>query len=97
MIFCTNTTYADGGSKGDLANNGISASDLSSLSVQHELKDAWSDLEKTNLPTAHAEVHVLGSVEEAVELARREGGDVLVTGSLHLVGGVMEVARLPIS
>jgi folylpolyglutamate synthase len=57
------------------------------------------------LPTAQAEVHIFGSVEEAVQLVRagvkeKEGGnahaEVLVTGSLHLVGGVMEVAGLSI-
>lgn len=41
---------------------------------------------------------VLGSIEEAIaEVDAGEGGqgkDVLVTGSLHLVGGVMEVAGL---
>ena len=43
-------------------------------------------------------VSVLGSIEEAIaEVDAGEGGqgkDVLVTGSLHLVGGVMEVAGL---
>ncbi|ORY89056.1 FolC bifunctional protein [Leucosporidium creatinivorum] len=98
VIFCTNTTYKEG-SKGDLANNSISTSDLEHLTTQHELSDAWADLSATSLPTAKAEVHILASIEEAVDLVRGNGqgeAEVLVTGSLHLVGGVMEVAGLSI-
>ncbi|KAK4050744.1 Folylpolyglutamate synthetase [Microbotryomycetes sp. JL221] len=86
-----------GQSKGDLTSNAIDASDLSNLTVQHELADAWQDLTSTTLPTSAAQVHILPSIEDAVELVRREEcKDVLVTGSLHLIGGVMEVAQLPL-
>jgi folylpolyglutamate synthase len=44
-------------------------------------------------------VHVLPSIEHAVRVVRAEADsgksvDVLVTGSLHLVGGLIEVAGL---
>lgn len=111
-IFCTNTTYASGDSKGgtslplpsrtlltrsvDLTSKAVDASDLSALTTQHELAAAWSTLTSSHVP--QAEVHVLGSIEEAVKLARAGGEevDVLVCGSLHLVGGVMAVAELPL-
>ena len=52
------------------------------------------------MPTFSKEnVHVLSSIEHAVGIVREEasnGGpvEVLVTGSLHLVGGLIEVAGL---
>ncbi|GAA5856585.1 hypothetical protein JCM8547_005878 [Rhodosporidiobolus lusitaniae] len=106
VIFCTNTTYASGDSKGDLTSNAVDSKDLETLATQHELASAWSEL-TASIPDAEekAEVHVLGSIQEAVELVRAEGkkegegeGDVqaLVTGSLHLVGGVMAVAEVPL-
>ena len=43
-------------------------------------------------------VHVLPSIEHAVKIVREQEAsgkvDVLVTGSLHLVGGVIEVSQL---
>ncbi|KAK4050828.1 Folylpolyglutamate synthetase [Microbotryomycetes sp. JL201] len=98
VIFCTNTTYSSGESKGDLTSNAVDPSDLSNLKVQHELSDAWQDLTATTLPTSSAKIHILSSIQDAVELVRKENvKDVLVTGSLHLIGGVMEVAELPVS
>ncbi|KAM0790828.1 hypothetical protein ACM66B_004673 [Microbotryomycetes sp. NB124-2] len=98
VIFCTNTTYSSGESKGDLTSNAIDPTDLTKLTVQHELADAWQDLTSTSLPTSSARVDILPSIQDAVELVRKENvQDVLVTGSLHLIGGVMEVAELPVS
>ena len=43
-------------------------------------------------------VHVLPSIEHAVKIVREQEAlgnvDILVTGSLHLVGGVIEVSQL---
>ena len=67
------------------------------LKVQDELAAAWWSL-VPEFPTKN--VHVLPSIEHAIEVVRgieseREDGiDVLVAGSLHLVGGVIEVAGL---
>ncbi|KAF7301806.1 Folylpolyglutamate synthase [Mycena indigotica] len=100
VVFCTNVTYVDGGFKGDLTSLAIPESDLTHLKTQHQLSAAWSEL----IPTFPAEnVHVLPSIQHAVNLIRqfdKSDGDhtaVLVTGSLHLVGGVIEVADLSFS
>ncbi|CEQ40650.1 SPOSA6832_02278, partial [Sporobolomyces salmonicolor] len=93
VVFCTNTTYSS-----DLTSSAVDAKDLETLAVQRELAGAWEEL-TTALPAARkANVHVLGSIQEAVELVRGQDGEtqVLVTGSLHLVGGVMAVADLPL-
>ncbi|GAA6028985.1 hypothetical protein JCM8097_001538 [Rhodosporidiobolus ruineniae] len=101
VIFCTNTTYASGASKGDLTSNAVDAKDLETLATQHELADAWKEL--TSTLSSSASVHILGSIQEAVDLVRKEAQadeakdvQALVTGSLHLVGGVMAVAELPL-
>lgn len=61
---------------------------VAELSVQKTLEAAWNEEvgDKT-------ETHVLGTIEDAVGVVRGlEGGaQVFVTGSLHLVGGVLEV------
>ncbi|KAI0832486.1 FolC bifunctional protein [Trametes gibbosa] len=97
VVFCANVTYADGGFKGDLTTLAIPESDLAHLKTQHELADAWSTL----LPSfPKRNIHVLPSIEHAVNVVRHFSAsgekqvDVLVAGSLHLVGGVIEVAGL---
>jgi folylpolyglutamate synthase len=66
-----------------------STEDIDTLRVQKDLAATWRDMD------SQAEVHVLGTIEEAVALARSIAGDepteVLVTGSLHLVGGCIEI------
>ncbi|KAI4525414.1 Mur ligase [Schizophyllum commune] len=92
VIFCANVTYADGGFKGDLTTKAIPESDLAELKTQQQLASAWREL-VSEFPSEH--VHVLPSIEHAVKIVRSSGADqVLVTGSLHLVGGVIEVAGL---
>ncbi|KAL1722398.1 Mur ligase [Schizophyllum commune] len=92
VIFCANVTYADGGFKGDLTTKAIPESDLAELKTQQQLASAWREL-VPDFPSEH--VHVLPSIEHAVKIVRSSGADqVLVTGSLHLVGGVIEVAGL---
>lgn len=72
---------------------------MQALGVQRGLRDAWRELD------GECVVEVKGSIEEAVgwvrEIAGMEGGrkgggrgeevKCLVTGSLHLVGGFLEV------
>ncbi|KAN0126924.1 FolC bifunctional protein [Russula decolorans] len=93
VVFCTNVTYADGHFKGDLTAVSVSKDDLN---TQQELAEAWTSL----VPTFPKEnVHVLPSIEHAVGVVREEANngkpvEVLVTGSLHLVGGLIEVAGL---
>lgn len=97
VVFCTNVTYADGQFKGDLTSLAIPTDDLAQLKTQRELALAWSSL----IPSfPSCKIHVLPSIEHAVkviekiELDSSEHTKVLVTGSLHLVGGVVEVAGL---
>ncbi|TFK29368.1 tetrahydrofolylpolyglutamate synthase [Coprinopsis marcescibilis] len=96
VIFCTNVTYADGEFKGDLATKATSEADLASLKTQQELASAWS----SHLPQyPPSQILVLPSIEHAIRSIgsfNTEGGhvQVVVTGSLHLVGGVIEVAGL---
>ncbi|GAA5908446.1 hypothetical protein JCM8208_006198 [Rhodotorula glutinis] len=104
VIFCTNTTYSTGSSSGDMTSKAVDDKDLETLATQHELAEAWIELSKGREPSA--QVHVLGSVQEAVEVVRGAAGaaagprdvrvDALVAGSLHLVGGVLAVADLPL-
>ncbi|KAG1872738.1 Mur ligase [Suillus tomentosus] len=91
VIFCSNVTYASGNFKGDLTSAAISTTDNLNLKTQREIEAAWNKL----VPTYSGTVHVLPSIEDAVEEARKTlNVSVLVTGSLHLVGGVIEVAGL---
>jgi folylpolyglutamate synthase len=69
------------------------------LSVQKSLAETFA-----SLTSQKAEVHVLPHIQAAADavatIAKQdgvEGVDILVTGSLHLVGGVMEVAQLPVA
>ncbi|TKX27065.1 folylpolyglutamate synthase [Elsinoe australis] len=90
-LFCTNTTYKDSGFKPDLTSINTNAKDVELLSVQNKLAETWIEVD------AECGVEVWKTVEEAVararEIANLQGEEVklLVTGSLHLVGGVIEV------
>jgi folylpolyglutamate synthase len=90
-IFCPNTTYKDAGYKADLVSMNTNKDDVDSLKVQRALAVTWDQLDPD------AEVHVVSTIEEAVEKSREIASndeasvEVLVTGSLHLVGGLIEV------
>lgn len=81
----------------DLTTKALSDSELTELKVQHALASAWTFL----FPSFPREnIHVLPSIEHAIQIAEKTQSDsgipaqVLVAGSLHLVGGVVEVAGL---
>lgn len=87
ILFCTNTTYKSGSSSGDMTSKAVDPADLEAMSVQRELRDAWKELTQSD-----EGVQVLPSIEDAMDVVgqqQKEGQDVLVAGSLHLVGGVM--------
>ncbi|KAL5436603.1 hypothetical protein PMIN06_010802 [Paraphaeosphaeria minitans] len=96
VIFTTNQTFSEG-YKPDLVSINTNQQDVDSLAVQKALAKTWSEIDST------AEVMVLKTVEEAVTTARAIAGDlareagaeaevmVLITGSLHLVGGALEM------
>lgn len=81
----------------DLTSRSIETADTNLVEVQSELAAAWLSL-IPEFPTDN--VHVLPSIEHAIRVVRgiesegKEEVDVLVAGSLHLVGGVIEVAGL---
>lgn len=99
VIFCTNKTYATG-FKPDLVSINTNQADVDELSVQRALANAWNEIEQ------RASVSIHGSIEEAIKNARAQAevwkGEVenapadyetpvLITGSLHLVGGAIDV------
>lgn len=79
----------------DLTVKNLSDADLLHLKTQNDLASAWKSL-VPSFPENH--VHVLPSIEHAVNIVRDlqtdHNVDVLVAGSLHLVGGMIEVAGL---
>jgi len=106
VVFCTNVTYTSGGFKGgkccvlrvvsllkaDLTSNAIDPNDLAQLATQNALREAWIKLNPSFDPSR---VHAVPSIEHAIDIVKTLGKrQVLVAGSLHLVGGVMEVAGL---
>jgi folylpolyglutamate synthase len=90
-IFTTNVTHKGSGYKADLISVNTNSQDVQVLRVQRELASVWAELDPSAI------VSVAETIEEAVGEARRvvdESGDegmVLITGSLHLVGGALEV------
>lgn len=90
-IFCTNTTFKEAGFKPDLMSANTNPSDVEELKVQKQLAETWQTIDE------QAEVSVVRTIEEAVELVRTASSQTqtkvtaLVTGSLHLVGGLLEV------
>ena len=80
----------------DLTSNNVQQSDLYKLTAQRELASAWMAL-VPGFPSPN--VHILPSIQHAIEVVRsfeevESSVHVLVCGSLHLVGGVIEVADL---
>ena len=91
-VFCSNVTFKETGYKPDLVSMSTSETQVGELSVQRALKKTWERVD------ARTEVRVVGTIEEAVGCVRGlVGGEeeeevmVLVTGSVHLVGGFLEV------
>lgn len=81
----------------DLTTKVISDSELAELTTQRALASTWTSL-APSLPSSH--IHVLPSLEHTVQTLERIHSNsgislhVLVTGSLHLIGGIVEVAGL---
>ena len=69
---------------------------FSNLTTQNELAEGWLSL----IPGfSNSHVHMLPLIQHAVEVAQSLQGqrkllDILVCGSLHLVGSVIEIADL---
>lgn len=90
-VFCTNTTFRGAGYRPDLVSINTSKEAVNALQVQRGLAETWRGLD------GEAVVVVKRSIEEAVWWCRSVAGGadgvvkVLVTGSMHLVGGFLEV------
>ncbi|EXJ65183.1 folylpolyglutamate synthase [Cladophialophora yegresii CBS 114405] len=65
VIFCTNTTFKETGFKPDLVFVNSNASDVKSLTVQRRLAEIWAKIDPA------AEVGVVRTIEEAVEIVRK--------------------------
>ncbi|KAJ6082445.1 hypothetical protein N7499_007319 [Penicillium canescens] len=100
VIFCTNITYKSAGFRPDLVSMNTNADDLELLRVQKSLATAWNAIDPK------AQTHVFGTIEEAVDFAREVAGQerndlrkdeppvmTFVTGSIHLVGGFLDVVE----
>ena len=88
-IFCTNTSFRES-DRPDLVSSNVDKTDIDGLRVQKQLAKTWATIESS------CKVEVVRTVEEAVAIVRKQadaGDDVtaLVTGSLHLVGSLLEV------
>lgn len=82
----------------DLTAVSTTEQELVQLKTQKELASAWTDL-KPSFPPSH--IHTLPTIQHAVNLARGLESEhpetdvkILVTGSLHLVGGLIEAASM---
>ncbi|TIB82768.1 FolC bifunctional protein [Wallemia mellicola] len=93
VIFCTNITYISGNFASDLTYKNINQKDIQELTVQNELKSVWHSLIPESVDKS---VVAVPSIEAAIKEIDTSDSDkqVLVCGSLHLVGGVIEVAGL---
>ncbi|CAI7584295.1 unnamed protein product [Penicillium viridicatum] len=99
-LFCTNITYKEAGFRPDLVSMNTNADDLEHLRVQKSLAAEWNAIDP------HAQTHIFGTIEEAVDFAREIAGQerkvlqkdetpvmTFVTGSIHLVGGFLDVVE----
>ena len=97
-IFCSNLTFAKSGYRPDLVSINVDHTTVEGLAVQHELAATWKRVCGPEMTQEN--VFVVRTIEEAVRMCRvigrgREGRNgvvrVLATGSVHLVGGVLDV------
>ena len=88
-IFCSNITFAEGGYRPDLVSLNTSKEAVDELRVQKELAKAWGEI------NGGMDGEVIRTIEDGVKRCREiigvGEGMVFVTGSVHLVGGALEV------
>ncbi|KAK9468676.1 Mur ligase [Lipomyces arxii] len=88
-VFCTNVTYRNGAYNPELASMNTSEQAVHDLVVQKQLAEEWIKLETAS------KAQVMPTIEDTVEHIRSLGQvQVLVTGSLHLVGGLLVILDL---
>ncbi|OAV96112.1 hypothetical protein PTTG_02137 [Puccinia triticina 1-1 BBBD Race 1] len=92
VIITSNTTYSDGKYKSDLRSVAQDTLSDPDQRIQQEIAEAWA-----SLPDSTKNVTITSSIEQAVDEVARQNTSpgptsVLVTGSLHLIGGLLDVA-----
>ncbi|KAJ0339633.1 hypothetical protein COL154_011309 [Colletotrichum chrysophilum] len=93
VVFCTNVTYKETGYKRDFVNHQYDNKAIEAMTVQKQFAERWRELDP------QADVRVIPTIEEALDYVRGlaesngEGESVqaFVTGSLHLVGGALQI------
>ncbi|KAF9869962.1 folylpolyglutamate synthase [Colletotrichum karsti] len=95
VVFCTNVTYKQTGYKRDFVNHQYDSKAIEAMTVQKQFAERWRELDP------RADVRVIPTIEEALEHVRGLAGGVkeedgesvqaFVTGSLHLVGGALQI------
>ena len=96
VIFTTNVTFKDAGYKPDLVAMNSSTEEVQALKVQKELAAIWGELDPA------ADIKITETIEDAINRVRiiakqantketNEETIVFITGSLHLVGGALEI------
>lgn len=88
----TNSSKQSGHYKADLVSINTSSDDISTLTVQRKLAAAWESVEPSSIVAVQPTIQ--SAIESVRALAKEETRRkivVFVTGSLHLVGGVLEV------
>ncbi|KAL2430868.1 Folylpolyglutamate synthase [Exophiala dermatitidis] len=88
VIFSTNVTAKNTGYRIEFENRNASTQAVKELTVQKRFAEVWAEADTT------ATIHLASTIQEAVELAQalsenQETTEILVTGSIHLVGGVL--------
>lgn len=87
-IFTTNVTWSSGSYSADLVSMNTSKEEVDTLKVQKDLSQKWDKLHRSS------NLHVTASIQESVDHINNLGNepvDIFVTGSLHLVGGLLVV------
>ncbi|OJK02997.1 hypothetical protein ASPACDRAFT_50421 [Aspergillus aculeatus ATCC 16872] len=92
-VFCANSTYKDQSCNLELYNHNVNPDALQRLILQKKLATVWKELDPDS------EVAWLPSIEDAVDYVKEihngafkePGAEILVTGSFHLVGGVLSL------
>ncbi|KAL2439114.1 Folylpolyglutamate synthase [Exophiala dermatitidis] len=104
-VFCTNTTFKDTGFKPDLISVNTNASDVEALKVQNDLADTWRQIDPSTqvevVRTIEEAVDIVRNFAKSLQATTTAAAaaqpsetqevTALVTGSLHLVGGFLEV------
>lgn len=87
IIFSTNKTWAEG-YNADLVSMNVSKEQVDSMAVQKKLKSLWLTENDSS-----AKILLFESIEASYHHIKQQAGnaEVFVTGSLHLVGGLLVV------